>query len=141
MFCVSVAIACSFSTQFDYCSSDKEPKPPLYFPNHQVGGEKFEDNHRLSVSDSLTASDQYPGDRELTCRFTLDISGIAESRYTFGVIYYPPISDPPQSTIKEADAIPPLDLGKGPCRTFILYVICLYYEFFSPTILLFPYNT
>ena len=94
-------------------ASDKKPHLTLIFFHHQAGGEDFEDNHRLSVSDTLTSSDQHPDDYRYTCQFTIQLPGIAENRYTVSVLFYPPLSEPPASTIKFADAIPVLDLSKA----------------------------
>ncbi|KAK3803046.1 hypothetical protein RRG08_056540 [Elysia crispata] len=64
---------------------------------------------RMSVEHNLTDSEQYPGNKNLTCLFKLQLTDIAEGRYEFDIDFYVEVHGRKTNTT-EADTIPALEL-------------------------------
>ncbi|KAK3797170.1 hypothetical protein RRG08_001837, partial [Elysia crispata] len=91
------------------CSSDR------VYPTAECEANIFRDpgNVRvktpLSVSRQITASEQYPGDKKLTCWFKLHLANIDEGRYKFEPQFYVDLPSH-KANITKADALPDLNL-------------------------------
>ncbi|KAK3745956.1 hypothetical protein RRG08_057756 [Elysia crispata] len=95
------------------CSSDRvyptaECELGLSFQNKAVPMMPKE-KIRLSGFRDLTDSEQYPGDKKLTCWFKLQLANILEGRYQFGVMFYAQMPNHKPNSIW-ADAIQDLIL-------------------------------
>ena len=64
-----------------------------------------------SVTDNLTSSLLYPGDKKLTCWFKLHLTGVAENSFKYTVQFHARVPQY-QPSIVQADPIPDLDLSK-----------------------------